>query len=186
MKNTTDLRVIKTQKALVEALLEIIEVKPFEEISVQSICDLALVRRATFYTHFSDKYELFAFTIRYIYKEFPSYQFLTYPTRTKEMYIKLIEDTLDFCIEKSNLFKSIISSKMTSSMLDIISTEITRELLPILNVDFKKATQENFSPELAINFFVSGIFGAFKWWITENYPISKEEFLNQLRDLLPK
>ena len=41
--NKTDLRVIKTKKALFEALLDLMKDKTFEEIKVSDICSKALV-----------------------------------------------------------------------------------------------------------------------------------------------
>lgn len=53
-----DLRVVKTYRVLYDALLELLEDNSFEEIKVSDICDKALINRSTFYSHFSDKYEL--------------------------------------------------------------------------------------------------------------------------------
>ena len=57
MKND-DLRIIKTKKALYNALINLMKKKTFEEIKVSDICDEALINRSTFYAHFDDKYSL--------------------------------------------------------------------------------------------------------------------------------
>ena len=65
MKNNnekTDLRVRRTYKLLSDALISLMKVKPFEKISVMDICNEAMVHRATFYTHFEDKYQLLKFS----------------------------------------------------------------------------------------------------------------------------
>ena len=54
-----DLRVTKTKKLLYETLISLMEAKSFEEIKVSDICKKALINRSTFYSHYSDKYELF-------------------------------------------------------------------------------------------------------------------------------
>ena len=53
-----DLRVRRTRKLLPDALVALLAVQPFESITVRQICERAMVHRATFYTHFTDKYEL--------------------------------------------------------------------------------------------------------------------------------
>lgn len=53
-----DRRVRKTQTAIKDALITLLEKKRFEEITIQEISDLADVNRSTFYTHFIDKYDL--------------------------------------------------------------------------------------------------------------------------------
>ena len=56
----TDLRIVKTNKALYEALLLLMKEKTFEEIKISDLCQKALINRSTFYSHYKDKYELLA------------------------------------------------------------------------------------------------------------------------------
>ena len=65
-----DLRVLKTYKSLYEAFFKMLEAKKFEDITVNELCERAMVRRATFYKHFADKYEFFAFFVRGTQDEF--------------------------------------------------------------------------------------------------------------------
>ena len=48
-----DLRVKKTKRVLTEAFFKLLNEKPFEEITVNELCDRADVRRATFYKHYT-------------------------------------------------------------------------------------------------------------------------------------
>lgn len=57
MNEKRDLRVQKTYTALFSAFENLITKKNFEDITVRELCDLALVRTATFYKHFTDKYD---------------------------------------------------------------------------------------------------------------------------------
>lgn len=50
-----DLRVRRTYKLLMESLDELLKQKDFGPITVQEICQQAMVRRTTFYQHFQDK-----------------------------------------------------------------------------------------------------------------------------------
>src|ERR1700761_8402991 len=54
-----DRRVLHTRDVLGDALVKLMHERPFEEITVQHILDGAGVSRSTFYTHFSDKNDLF-------------------------------------------------------------------------------------------------------------------------------
>ncbi len=57
-KKKTDARVRRTRDALGDALIALMQEKPFETITVQDVLDRAHVSRSTFYTHFSDKDDL--------------------------------------------------------------------------------------------------------------------------------
>lgn len=55
----TDRRVLRTRDTLGDALVELIQEKPFDDITVQEVLDRAGVGRSTFYTHYRDKDDLF-------------------------------------------------------------------------------------------------------------------------------
>jgi len=54
-----DQRVRRTRNALGDALLELMQERKFEEITVQHVLDRAGVGRSTFYEHYQDKNDLF-------------------------------------------------------------------------------------------------------------------------------
>ncbi len=53
-----DLRVRRTRKMLIEALIELTVEKGFAAVTVSDITERAMVNRSTFYRHFLDKYDL--------------------------------------------------------------------------------------------------------------------------------
>ena len=53
-----DARVRRTRDALGDALVALMQEKPFETITVQDVLDRANVSRSTFYSHYSDKDDL--------------------------------------------------------------------------------------------------------------------------------
>ncbi len=178
MKSSTDLRVIKTHKALTSTMLACLKEKPFDEITIQYICDKAMVRRSTFYTHFADKYELFAFTVREIYSDFPSFQSLNEDTNLKDVYIFLVEDILVFLLDNIKIVELMKENQTNMILLDIISSEVIKAFIPLLE---KESNILNIiSPDLVMNFYVKGIFGAVLWWIKEKQPITKEELIAQI------
>ena len=57
-KNKTDRRIQRTRQALRNALLELIQEKGYDSISVEEITQQANLGRATFYLHYKDKEDL--------------------------------------------------------------------------------------------------------------------------------
>src|SRR6266852_7057321 len=62
--NGVDPRVRRTRQLLQQALLELMQEKRFASVTVHEIAERATVNRATFYTHFADKYDLLDSIIR--------------------------------------------------------------------------------------------------------------------------
>jgi AcrR family transcriptional regulator len=58
--NEADPRVRRTRKLLQDALLALLAEKSFDDITVQDIAERSTINRATFYTHYVDKYDLFS------------------------------------------------------------------------------------------------------------------------------
>lgn len=53
-----NLRVRRTQKLLREALIELIEERGFEALTIGELAERAIVSRAAFYRNYQDKYDL--------------------------------------------------------------------------------------------------------------------------------
>lgn len=58
-ENKLDRRVRRTRDSLGDALVALMQEKPYGEITVQEVLERADVGRSTFYSHFSDKDDLF-------------------------------------------------------------------------------------------------------------------------------
>jgi AcrR family transcriptional regulator len=52
---TTDPRILRTRRMLMDAFFRLLNHKQFEDISIQEIADEATLNRATFYLHYPDK-----------------------------------------------------------------------------------------------------------------------------------
>lgn len=56
----TDLRIIKTKKAIRAAFTELMSQKPIDEITVSDVAEEALINRKTFYAHYDGVHEIVA------------------------------------------------------------------------------------------------------------------------------
>ena len=57
MKKNRDIRVIRTQTALLEALEELIKTKKLSNITITELCTAAKINRNTFYYHYNNIFE---------------------------------------------------------------------------------------------------------------------------------
>ncbi|MFC7678437.1 TetR/AcrR family transcriptional regulator [Paenibacillus sp. GCM10028914] len=58
MKENVDRRIVRTKKALRDALTALMKEKTFDEITVSDLTTRADINRGTFYLHYRDKYDL--------------------------------------------------------------------------------------------------------------------------------
>ena len=64
-----DPRVRRTRQMIEQAFLELIKEKGFQSISVQDITERAGINRATFYAHFTDKFDLLDRSIQHGFRQ---------------------------------------------------------------------------------------------------------------------
>lgn len=68
----TDLRTLKTHNAIANALIELLDEKPFDKIQAQEIIEKALINRTTFYRYYSGKSDLAGKLIKEVKAEYQS------------------------------------------------------------------------------------------------------------------
>lgn len=71
--NPSESKYFKTANKMDEALLSLLEKKPFEYITVSEICKSAGVHRSTFYLHYENTSDLLKETTAYLLERFVSY-----------------------------------------------------------------------------------------------------------------
>ena len=59
MTKKVDLRVKRTNILITQAFIKLLRSKTFDKITINDISDEAMINRATFYSHFKDKFDLF-------------------------------------------------------------------------------------------------------------------------------
>ncbi|WP_141430734.1 TetR/AcrR family transcriptional regulator [Bacillus sp. 03113] len=58
IESKLDPRIVRTRKLIMDSFIRLSRIKEFNSITIKDITDEATVNRATFYYHFTDKYEL--------------------------------------------------------------------------------------------------------------------------------
>lgn len=184
MEQKTDLRIIKTHKALTEAFLHLLGEKRFEEITVNELCDRAMVRRATFYKHFADKYEFLAFVIREKQAEFDAQiRQQTDATKPQSFYLAIVQRTIDFMNSNEKLVQTVLDSKMLPTVLDILSRQITLDITQKLKADAQKGLPLPASPQVMAHFYTGALIYTLRWWVTQKR-VSEAELMAELSRLL--
>lgn len=165
-----DLRKIRTKKMIIDAFVSLVEEKGYDAVSVQDIATRAMINRATFYAHFSDKQELYDEILNYAVEALTSVISKDQLISGKKIKVKHIEVVL------TGIYKNIRKNRQFFiSLTDGNANEFLRKkLADVLYEKYKtifdslKITENNL--EVPIDFiiaYMTSIFiGTIHWWVT--------------------
>ena len=161
-------KVQQTKHLLAAQLIELLEDKPLRKISVNDICQKALISRSAFYSHFEDKYQL----LRYCMEERTDQWQIAAKDRTAQDVILYI---LDDILKKRKLFYHIFMDEIDREQAAVLQKCMVR----IFEDKLKELEQsgEKLPGPLPIvsAFLAGGIVHATVQWIQNDFDISKEE-----------
>ena len=187
MEKPLDLRIQKTHTALINAFLQLLQTKRFENITINELCELAMVRRATFYKHFADKYEFFTFFVQWIQREFRNRIVSQEQDGTGvSPYIDIIRFALDFLDENETLVHSVMESNAFLLLLDLISEQIILDVKERLQADQNSGKELLLSPELMAFSYTGALLNILRWWTGHKDQMSKEEIVAQIQKVFDK
>ena len=185
--NCRDLRVQRTYKLLKDAFLKLLSEKPFEQITVQEICETAMVRRTTFYQHFEDKQDFLQWFVREKQREFGNHA-QGDPTQTtmREHYFRLAHKVLAFLNENDHILRLLVNAGVQERMLiDAFSQACVEEIIKrIENAANVRERLAGLPASLVAEYYVGGMTAAAKWWFSNNKPCTEDELLLYLCRLI--
>lgn len=155
MSSKEDLRIVRTRKLLSNTLLDMMEETSIEKISVIDLCNKAMVNRATFYTHFEDKYHLLSFALEELkdelYEKFTKNAKFTTPGETVTNVLLM---GVDFFFDKHNHISNIIRNNRNEKVIGTIQDSIAQSIKYQLSK--YKDTYDVLIPLSVLSNFISG------------------------------
>lgn len=168
MAEKLDLRIERTYRMLRDAFTRLMAEKPYEEITVSELCDAAIIRRTTFYKHFADKDEFFAFYVRRTREEF---QERVEPHGTHETPAnfsdRMFHELVAFVQENDRLVRRALASSAFATMDAILSEEISRSLRQRLEEEAGAVARFGCSPQALADFMAGGMLRALYRWLQD-------------------
>ena len=180
-----DLRVIKTKKALFEALIKLTKEEEFENIKIQDICNKALINRSTFYSHYSDKYDLlsdFLDTLKNnLSNELSKNKNII---NTKAYYLEMIKIILNHIDLNKDLYYSVIMMNRNSVIMDMLIDTTIKDVNKRLEISNLK--KEDIPVDIFSTFYLGAVSGVLVLWLKTKDKYTKEEIINYLDKLIIK
>ena len=187
MRKKEDARVTRTKSSLFDSFRDLLAEKPFEDITINEICLRAGIRRATFYKHFSDKYDFLAALTNELRAMFEK-NFWT-PTKAKQKdlsdyYVDYLVAIIDFFDKNYSVVELIFKSNMTSVLIDVIVEENYKKTLERLESDTKCGLKLVASPETIALYLSGGISNSVIKWLKNGKKTPREEMIRDLTALV--
>lgn len=179
MKNEKpDLRIQKTYLSLHNAFTALLEEKRFEDFTVNELCDCAMIRRATFYKHFGDKYEYYAFYLKEVCTDFNARLVPGEESCDVNTYLlHMSRELLGFVKEHERLVQNAMESNTFPVLLGILLESIRSDTLRVLRQSRASAPLIDFRMEGMAAFFAGGVLSTLFRFLKSGQPINEEEFL---------
>ncbi len=185
MKNREDARVKKTKEKLFSAFRVLLSEKPFEEITIQEVCSRAEVRRATFYKHFTDKYDFLAAMTAAIIQRFDARmsrsRLKSYPV---EYHIEYEKKLVRFLVDNEDIVDLVFKSNMMPTMVTIIVQEHYKVLIERLTHSVENGEKLITSVDTVATMLAGGISNVIIKWFHDGKPMSEDELTSELESLV--
>ncbi len=174
-----DMRIRRTKKLIWEALLTLLQDHSFTSISVKAICEQAMVNRATFYSHFTDKYALLEYGTREAIQAIVKDEEET--SETREHLILLI---LEHVRKHQRLYALFLLEKSTESLSTVLLRRFAANFEKTL-ADLEKQGKHFAIPTSLIAQFQAGaVLRVLSWWAEQEMRMPPKELAGYIHQLL--
>jgi AcrR family transcriptional regulator len=172
MKRADEHRKVKYTKMVIrESLFELLETKPLKQITVKSLCELADINRGTFYSHYTDIYDLVEKLERELIKEMGSV--IKFESIGKKNQEQMFSDVFTHIKTNIGNYKIILLNPESSRCLDMILAEVYKHHASALMSKDPPISQNMIDYTFAL--LSSGSTKVILKWIENDFEESPEE-----------
>ena len=164
-----DLRIKKTYRALFDAFTELLEEHRFEDLTVAMLCERAMIRRTTFYKHFRDKNDYFAFYVDELMSGLPQKRTgkggAASADDVRVLRHEVFADAMDMILAHEQLMDNILESSMSGMLTSLICDRIAHSIRERVMSTLDEGALAPVSLETTSEFIAGGIIRLFtNWW----------------------
>lgn len=168
----------KTRRALAYALLFLLEQRPFGKITVNDICEEALISRSAFYVHFMDKYDLLRYALTELRER------MREPLSREEVKGAL-EALLEGFQQRRNLMANLLEDAANVELRDMLTGLIVEEF----SEGFARVSERRelaLPVEVCSVFYAGGMISLLFWWARSRFALPKEEMARYMMALVER
>lgn len=180
-----DLRVLKTKKAIREAMFSLLHETSLESITVSDLCRRADIRRATFYKHFRDKNDCLEYCMKALQQDFDKSYDASGSDDPLDYYLAILENMLDYLEANRNLFECAVISPESQGFMNVFARQLTGSMATRSRQLESEGCTLVAPPEIIAAFFCGALLGVTKWWFAHP-DMEKEVMMEYIRKILRK
>jgi len=171
-KKGSDRRTQRTRRRLSSALVELVKEKRFDDITVQNVIERADVGRATFYSHFRDKEDLFEQQWEQFNERLA--QQIDWDKAGKDSFVP-VASFFQHLQEVQPFYRGLVRSRKIDAMFKRGIEYLTNHIETGLNQRLKPGARPVDVPiPILSNYLASEFFALLKWWLDAGMPYTPE------------
>lgn len=164
-----DLRVKRTNKLIHRAFIKLVAKKGYEKVTVQDIAEEAMINRATFYAHYTDKQDLFDQVLDGFIARFSKLLKSSEVVITNQVEIKQIEKLLTQFYKNLQKNPDLASALISGGTKEVLTERFVKLLTEQYSEIFNQLEVKNNDTTVPIDFviaYLTSIFvGTLVWWV---------------------
>ena len=181
MSSKEDLRVRRTKKALFSAFLTLIQEKTIDELTVNELCEVAGIRRATFYKHYSDKYDfLTAYTCHLRDNFDKAMRKNGNHALTTDYYVAYAKRIIAFINENEVAINNVYKSNIFPTVMYTIVEQNYKDTCDRLRLSVEGGMKLNASVEVVASMCSGGVGATICHWLEKGKNKSSDELAEQI------
>lgn len=165
-----DRRVRRTKKLLAQALMELLQQKQVNEITVKELTDLADMNRGTFYLYYRDIFDMMEKTEAEMFSRLDNIAALHEHDDVKHHAKPLLMDLFSFIRENQEMCRVLLSPHGDMNFLHGLYEFIREKTRRFWIDDSTHREEEDF--DYRFSFVIFGCAGLIRSWVTRNCPES--------------
>lgn len=183
MKEKSDLRVVKTYHLLHQAFTNLLQEKTFDQITVNELCEKAMIRRTTFYKHFADKYQYFTHYIKELQEKIMEpIPVDGYLTDINGYIIATCHALFSFISENKKLVDHIVKTGMDPLLFQFVEKKFEEQIGKVIGAYPEQAPPVH--QQLLVSFYTGGLLNILTWWIKNPNILNEQQLTEQISYML--
>lgn len=173
-KPEQDRRVLKTKASLRDAMLTLMALRGWDEMTIQEICDKANVGRSTFYVHYQSKGDLLSEGINDL-RDMISAQ----SAQMEGPGFHFLEGLLEHMAQQREVFKASIGHRSGHG----VARHFKEMVYQLVEIELKRRGHPAVRNPWVARFIAGGIVEAMAWWVDAPSPPSIKDMERELDEL---